>query len=130
MAPQVGIWTLLSIVIVISPSLWMLRTALGLSARRKYFERVGLPVYISPLSASSTLWLLTYPYLVPWIKSHLPNLWPWVRFSYPGWSFQDKYEIHLEAGSIFACAHPNETAVYISDPIAVLKLPHHSGIMN
>ena len=122
MAPQVGNWTLASAVIAISLLLWMLRTAIKLSARQKYFEGIGIPVYISPFNASSIAWFMTYPWLVPRLKIHLPTLWTWVRFNYPGWSFQDKYKIHLEAGSIFACVHPDENAVFISDPIAVPQL--------
>ena len=95
-------------------------TAIKIVRNRKLAsEIVGIPIIISPLSSSNPLWKALRLWLVPIFKRFRPVLGNWTRYSYGGWTFDDKYKMHSELGEVFTCVTPNGVCMLLADPEVV-----------
>lgn len=95
-------------------------TAIKIARNRKRAGRVeGFPIIISPLSSANPLWKVLRPWLVPIFKTFRPVLGNWTRYSYGGWTFDDKYKMHFELGDVITCVSPNGNCMFVADPEVV-----------
>lgn len=100
----------------------------------------GFPIIISPLSNANPLWKALKQWLVPIFKTFRPVLGNWTRYSYAGWTFDDKYKMHSELGDVFTCISPDGVNMFVADPEVVQdivgrrrdfpKPTHRYGILN
>lgn len=79
----------------------------------------GFPIIISPLSNANPLWKALKQWLVPIFKTFRPVLGNWTRYSYAGWTFDDKYKMHSELGDVFTCISPDGVNMFVADPEVV-----------
>ena len=103
---------------------WILWTLASLSSNYKAARRIGLPVIVSPVSSLNPLWLIsirTFP-ILPLLKSLPFGLGKWARCAYPGWNFEDKYELHKELGGAFTLVTPTVNEWWIADPDAAYAI--------
>lgn len=98
----------------------LVNTAIKISQTRKLASGLeGIPMIISPLSSANPLWKALKPWLVPMFKRFRPVLGNWTRYSYSGWTFEDKYKMHSEMGDVFTYVTPYGFNLYLADPEVV-----------
>lgn len=103
---------LLSIILALSS--W---TFFSIISNYNTARKIALPVIISPVSPLNPLWILTYrTFPIVLLLKHLPfGLGKWVRCTYMGWTFDDKYALHDELGPIFIVVTPSGNELSVAD---------------
>ncbi|MCJ1463788.1 hypothetical protein MMC07_002397 [Pseudocyphellaria aurata] len=95
-------------------------TFIKIARNRKLASGIaGIPIIVSPLSNANPLWKALKPWMVPLFRIFRPVLGNWTRYSYNGWTFEDKYKIHSELGDVFTCISPNGLSMFLADPEVV-----------
>jgi len=81
-------------------------------------RKIGLPMVISPATPLNPFWIICYrvfPQVL--LLKHLPlGLGQWVRCTFMGWTFNDKYALHDELGDLFVVVSPGAIEVMVADP--------------
>ena len=83
-------------------------------------RKIGLPMVISPATPLNPFWIICYRVFpqVLWLR-YLPlGLGRWVRCTFMGWTFNDKYALHDELGNLFVVVSPGAIEVIVADPQA------------
>ena len=98
---------------------WVAWTLVSLLVNYLAARKLTLPIIISPLNALNPLWMLVqklFPVLIT-ILPKLPfGLGKWARCTYMGWTFQDKYALHVELGLVFVLVTPSGNELWVADP--------------
>lgn len=98
----------------------LVSTVIKIARNRKLASGlIGIPIIVSPLSNANPLWKALKPWMMPLFKKFRPVLGEWTRYSYNGWTFEDKYELHSELGDVFTCVSPNGLSMFLADPEVV-----------
>ena len=100
---------------------WIAWTSLSLFLNYQAARKLALPIIVSPLNALNPFWMLTLKIIpsLPRFLQLLPFLWGrWPRCTYMGWTFQDKYALHVELGLAFVLVTPSGNELWIADPDA------------
>lgn len=102
-------------------SVWMLTS---LVSNCRIARKIGLPMVTSPATQLNPFWIICYrvfPRVL--LLKHLPlGLGQWARCTFMGWTFNDKYALHKELGSLFAIVSPGAIEVIVADPDAAFAV--------
>ena len=97
------------------PFLLLLKHCNALYANYRRACGTGLPIVICPIDPKGLIWMLGYRRLIPFIEK-LPSSWRrFTRYSYVGWTFDDKYASQKELGEAFLLATPGENELFVND---------------
>ncbi|CAI6337409.1 unnamed protein product [Periconia digitata] len=108
---------MLSIVLTIcSPvALFVIYTAWSLFSNYLIARKVGLPLFVIPVSPENPLWLLLCHYIIP-LLSYVPfGNGNFTRFGETGWEFREKARVHIEYGDAIIIATPGKNWIYMCD---------------
>lgn len=75
----------------------------------------GLPIVITPFSWQDAFWIFARP-LLPWIRGLPFGLGSWDRYSYFGWSLNDRFAMHKRLGDAFIIVSAGRNEIYIAAP--------------
>jgi hypothetical protein len=92
------------------------RQCLNLAKNYIAARQTGLPVLVTPISATNPLWLFGNSYVIPILKCLPFGLGNFINHSGVTWVFPDRYRNHDRYGLVFAVATPGEIEVVLADP--------------
>ena len=100
---------------------WILWKTFALYRNYRIAKTIGLPIRICPFNAIDPDWVLIYRStpIISLVRKLPFGLSEWVRYSYVGWMFDDKYAIHREVGPAFVLVTPSRNEVILADPDAI-----------
>lgn len=89
-----------------------LSTGTALLSNYNTARKIGLPIFILPISPENALWLIVGRHVAPWLK-HLPFGGESIsKVGYSGWEWVQKFSIHLEYGDAFVLVTPGKNWLY------------------
>ena len=102
-------------VLILASVLWYLS---ALPQNFKNARRVGLPIYISPISPNNFAWLfiagiLGYSSVARILPSFILEM---IKLTIPGWEYHTKYSVHDQRGAAFVLVSPGVNTIVIADP--------------
>lgn len=117
-------WILIVSSIVIG---WIAWTAVSLFANFQLARQLGFPIIISPVSSFDPLWILAYKFLpILRLIKWLPFGWgTFLRCTYMGWQFGEKYALHEQFGDAFMLVTPSTNELVLADPDATTEVLGH-----
>lgn len=104
-------WLFLFVVI---PVAWLLWNIVSFSMNYRRARQIGLPIVMVPLSTFNPIWLLVHKQMLPLLMA-LPWNIDYFRYSYAGWTFADKYQIHERLGPAFVQVNPLQIELCVAD---------------
>ncbi|MCJ1246846.1 hypothetical protein MMC30_004055 [Trapelia coarctata] len=114
-------WLSILISIIVASALWL---SVSLFNNYNAARQIGFPIILSPVSALNPLWILTQKaFPVQSLIKYLPfGLGQWARVSYIGWTFQDKYSVHMKLGDTITVVNPSYIEIFTADPDATHRI--------
>ena len=101
------------------PVIWLLWILSSWLANFKSARRLNIPIFISPGSSISPIWMILRKPILPLLKALPFGLGSFTRFDYMGWTQDDKYRIHEQFGDVIILVTPTGNELYLSAAEAV-----------
>ena len=96
---------------------WFLWSAYSLGINYRRARTIGLPILIQPINPLNPFWVLLYPKLVPVFRLSRVTAYL-IQCSYPGWTFDGKYDVHKELGEVFLVVNPGHVQLCVANAAA------------
>lgn len=78
-------------------------------------KNVGLPILVTPIPVRSALWRLSSSFLIPLLNRIPFGVSHFMRYSTPGWMFEDRYHLHEQYGTAFFIISPDVVQLMVAD---------------
>lgn len=82
-------------------------------------RKIGLPVIVCPVDTLNPLWQFYRPFIAPTNRRWPYKLGQCVRYSYIGWPWKLKYQLHARNGPPLTVVSPEQCQVVVGDVRAV-----------
>ncbi|OQU94990.1 hypothetical protein CLAIMM_01262 [Cladophialophora immunda] len=90
-------------------------TVHGLVCNYMIAARIGLPIILTPVDAFNPLWILARPLLAPLIQQLPFGLGDFAGYSFLGWPWEHRYQMHGRYGDGFVVVTPAECQLVVGD---------------